>query len=86
MKRLTSSRWIALGLAVPAFAALAGCADTTAPEVAGPSRAQAVLDAQYAAKGKPKPMQAAEADRIYEEYLKSIGEKSGATESRTTAN
>ena len=29
------------------------------------SRTEAVLDAQYAASGKPKPMQAAEADSIF---------------------
>lgn len=38
------------------------------------SRAKQVLDAQYAAKEEPKPMQASEADRIYENYLNNIGE------------
>jgi len=38
------------------------------------SRTKQVLDAQYAAKGKAKPMQASEADKIYENYLESIGE------------
>lgn len=42
------------------------------PEVR--SRAKEVLDAQYAARGKPQPMQASEADEIYENYLESIGE------------
>ncbi|MBA4208263.1 MAG: hypothetical protein C0454_01905 [Parvibaculum sp.] len=37
------------------------------------SRARAVLDAQYAADGKTPPMQAEEADRIYENYLDNIG-------------
>lgn len=37
------------------------------------SRARAVLDAQYAAEGKTPPMQAEEADRIYENYLENIG-------------
>ncbi|MEQ8268697.1 MAG: hypothetical protein RH982_16005 [Parvibaculum sp.] len=86
MTRFTSSRWLVSAFAVSFLAALSGCAETKAPEAASPSRAEAVLDAQYAAKGKPKPMQADEADRIYEEYLKSIGEKSGATESRTTGD
>lgn len=45
------------------------------------SRAKAVLDAQYAATGKTSPMQADEADRIYENYLDSIGKpvKSSST-------
>ena len=34
-----------------------------------------VLAAQYAAKSKPVPMQADEAARIREEYLKNIGKK-----------
>lgn len=40
-----------------------------------PSRAKAVLDAQYAAEGRQAPMQSAEANRIYENYLEGIGEE-----------
>ncbi|MBX3495164.1 MAG: hypothetical protein KF769_02885 [Parvibaculum sp.] len=61
-----------------AFLALALTACQSPPLSPPPdvkSRTETVLDAQYAASGKPKPMQAAEADRIYEEYLKSIGEE-----------
>ena len=39
------------------------------------STAEDVLAAQYAAKSKPVPMQADEANRIHEEYLKNIGKK-----------
>ena len=46
-----------------------------------PSRARAVLDAQYAAQGKMPPMQAEEADRIYEGYLESVGKKEGISNS-----
>ncbi|MBO6635652.1 MAG: hypothetical protein JJ937_14045, partial [Parvibaculum sp.] len=55
---------------------VAGCAQSNEPSPApvGESRAKQVLDAQYAAKGGPKPMQASEADRIHENYLDNIGE------------
>lgn len=62
----------ALGLAL-----LASCAeprDTSAPPPE--SRAKAVLDAQYAAEGHQPPMQSAEAERIYDAYLESIGKNS----------
>jgi hypothetical protein len=39
------------------------------------STAEDVLAAQYAAKSKPVPMQADEAERIHEEYLAKIGKK-----------
>ena len=39
------------------------------------STAEEVLAAQYAAKSRPVPMQADEAQRIHEEYLKNIGKK-----------
>ncbi|MEP0707765.1 hypothetical protein [Parvibaculum sp.] len=54
----------------------AGCAQPNEPSPAPATESQAkqVLDAQYAAKGNPKPMQASEADRIYENYLENIGE------------
>ena len=70
MKMLFSSpRAVLGGLLV---LSLAACAEPRTPPQ-GPSRAEAVLDAQYAAQGKTKPMRANEANRIYEEYLKSIG-------------
>jgi hypothetical protein len=53
---------------------VAGCAQSNEPSPPGESRAKQVLDAQYAAKGGPKPMQASEADRIHENYLDNIGE------------
>lgn len=62
--------------AVAAFLALALAAcQSASPPPDIKSRTETVLDAQYAATGKPKPMQAAEADRIYEEYLEGIGEE-----------
>ena len=39
------------------------------------STAEEVLAVQYAAKSRPAPMQADEAQRIHEEYLKNIGKK-----------
>lgn len=39
------------------------------------STAEDVMAAQYAAKSRPTPMQADEAERIHEEYLKNIGKK-----------
>lgn len=72
MKTLFTSPWAALGGLL--VLSLAACAEPrTPPPPEGPSRAEAVLDAQYAAQGKPKPMRASEANRIYEEYLESIG-------------
>jgi len=64
--------------AAAAFLALALTACQSPPLSPPPdvkSRTETVLDAQFAASEKPKPMQAAEADRIYEEYLESIGEE-----------
>ena len=67
----------ALGLA-----SLAACAGPHATSVPPPeSRAKAVLDGQYAAEGRQPPMQAAEAERIYDAYLESIGKKSKGDES-----
>ncbi len=55
---------------------LAACSTPRADVAAPPSsRAKAVLEAQYAAQGKQAPMQSAEADRIYENYLERIGEE-----------
>ncbi|PKQ04138.1 MAG: hypothetical protein CVT73_14120 [Alphaproteobacteria bacterium HGW-Alphaproteobacteria-12] len=65
--------------------ALGACAGREpSPAELGPSRAEAVLDAQYAAKGASKPMQAAEADKIYKEYIDSIGEKQKTESSETS--
>lgn len=79
------SNFLPLGAAaIAALLALGGCANPPAPETEETrSRTQSILDAQYAAKGKPKPMQASEADRIHEEYLKSIGERAETDESKT---
>jgi hypothetical protein len=53
---------------------LAACQTLTPPPDVK-LRTETVLDAQYAAADEPKPMQADEADRIHEEYLKGIGEE-----------
>jgi hypothetical protein len=67
---------LAVAVSTLGLALLASCAeprDTSAPPPA--SRAKAVLDAQYAAEGRQPPMQSAEAERIYNAYLESIGKK-----------
>ncbi|PKQ08458.1 MAG: hypothetical protein CVT73_07155 [Alphaproteobacteria bacterium HGW-Alphaproteobacteria-12] len=67
----------AVACAVLGLASLTACAEPRDAAVAPPeSRAKAVLDAQYAAEGRQPPMQSAEADRIYDAYLESIGKKS----------
>lgn len=75
------SYWIKTRFALLLFPLLgtAACASPDEPIVE--SRAKAVLEAQYAATEKTSPMQADEADRIYENYLDSIGKpvKSNST-------
>lgn len=64
-------------LAALASIALTACAQQRDASIAPPeSRAKAVLDAQYAAEGRQPPMQSAEANRIYDNYIEEIGEKS----------
>ena len=66
---MTNSKAIALvGLFV-----LLGAGSAAAQQKS--STAEDVLAAQYAAKSKPVPLQADEAERIHEEYLKNIGKK-----------
>jgi len=67
----------AVAFAALGLISLAACAEPRDTAVVSPeSRAKAVLDAQYAAEGRQPPMQSAEADRIYDAYLESIGKKS----------
>ncbi|MDZ4380995.1 MAG: hypothetical protein U0942_06605 [Parvibaculum sp.] len=73
---------LAVAVSTLGLALLASCAeprDTSAPPPE--SRAKAVLDAQYAAEGHQPPMQSAEAERIYNAYLESIGKKLEKNES-----
>jgi hypothetical protein len=49
------------------------CATARADETALSSAHRAVLDAQYAARQQPLPARPEEAQRIYENYLRSIG-------------
>lgn len=75
MKKSILRRVVAAAAILPVLT-LGACVERKAPQAElGPSRAEAVLDAQYAAKGKSKPMQAAEADEIYKKYIESIGKK-----------
>lgn len=55
------------------LAGLSGACTNSHEPAAEESRAKQVLDAQYAARSEPQPMQASEADRIYENYLENIG-------------
>lgn len=74
----------AVAFTVLGLASLAACAEPRDAAVVPPeSRAKAVLDAQYAAEGPQPPMQSAEAERIYDAYLESIGKKSKGDESGT---
>ncbi|MEX0839718.1 MAG: hypothetical protein WD034_09300 [Parvibaculum sp.] len=74
MSRLFTHRILMCSTALLLMPVLAACQTLTSPPDEK-LRTETVLDAQYAAVGKPKPMHADEADRIYEEYLKGIGEK-----------
>ncbi|ABS61699.1 hypothetical protein Plav_0076 [Parvibaculum lavamentivorans DS-1] len=58
---------------VAAFFLLAACETQSPPPAPAASGADTVLDAQYAAKGKAKPMSGTEGSRIYDEYLENIG-------------
>lgn len=62
--RLTAYAFLILGLCTPA----------TAGEVTPvPSAYRAAMDAQYAARQQPLPARPEETQRIYENYLQSIG-------------
>lgn len=86
MRNFRASRRVAAISAAFPLLALGACAGTTAPVPSDPSRAEIVLDAQYAAKEKPKPMQASEADRIYEEYIGNIGKSQATEKTSSTSN
>ncbi|MEP2828711.1 hypothetical protein [Parvibaculum sp.] len=73
MKRLSRKALVS----ILAVLSLAACTSQNNASIEPPgSRAEAVLDAQYAAEGRQPPMQSAEADRIYDAYLEGIGKKS----------
>jgi len=75
MKRSTRSG-LAVASAALGLASLTACAEPRDTAAVPPeSRAKAVLDAQYAAEGPQPPMQSAEAERIYDAYIESIGNK-----------
>lgn len=72
MKVFFLSRILAPTTAVLLAMSLAAChALTPGPDIK--PRTEIVLDAQYAAKGERKPMQAAEADKIHDGYIESLG-------------
>ena len=73
MKSHVAFGWLRMTV-VFLLAGFAGACAGQQPDPGVQSRAKEVLDAQYAARGKPQPMQASEADEIYENYLESIGE------------
>lgn len=83
--RYSMQKGFVIAFAALSLASLAACAGSKDASVAQPeSRAGNVLDAQYAAEGRQPPMQSAEADRIYDAYLESLGKKSKETTSKTT--
>jgi hypothetical protein len=64
IERLTACALLLCGL----------CASATANEATpAPSAYRAVMDAQYAARQQPLPARPEETQRIYENYLESIG-------------
>lgn len=72
------NKWLQISMAVIGALTLASCANE---KVTGPTQEESVMAAQYAVRpsdGRP-PMQGAEADKIYENYIDSIGKplKSG---------
>ncbi|HEY4345577.1 MAG TPA: hypothetical protein VGN05_14600 [Parvibaculum sp.] len=81
MKSFETSAVLCIAFALP----LLGCAPEKAADV---TPTQSVMDAQYTAKAKTPPMDAAEADAIYKNYIDNIGKPvrptSGMNESSTT--
>lgn len=72
MKVFSISRILAPAAAILLAVPLAAChALTPGPDIK--SRTEVVLDAQYAVKDEQKPMQAAEADKIHDGYIESLG-------------
>jgi hypothetical protein len=63
----------------------ARAADSEAP---APSAYQSVMQAQYAARAVPRPAQPEEAQRIYDSYLRTIGQpvKDNPTDAGDTNN
>lgn len=73
-------------LAACAFLFFGLGATAMADEAPRLSAYRTVMDAQYAARQEPKPARAEEAQRIYENYLKSIGKPARSPSIESDAN
>ncbi|KAB7738609.1 hypothetical protein F2P47_16500 [Parvibaculum sedimenti] len=66
------NKWLRISVVAVGAVSLASCANE---KVAGPTQEQSVMAAQYAVRPSDgrAPMQGAEADKVYENYIDSIG-------------